>query len=240
MRTGGKRCYFISLWQKREQTLTLARGSLEAPGLTLLRGCSGTCTAESPSWSRAAEQAGPVGSSSSCGQTFTPKGRGFQSSLVRLSGDPRLLHPLLCRRCRRSETKAGCWCRPELPQVLPEVEELSECFKSRGKHSGLLMLRFFSQLGCYQPQWVGSCQPSSSTPRSSRAVGCDGGTCRKESKIYLSKIYPVLGYLKLFELMDTNSSVKVTLEHVLCLLHQLGSTEQTQAGKQQEVGRACQ
>lgn len=157
MRTGGKRCYFISLWQKREQTLTLAWGSLEAPGLTLLRGCSGMFTAkspwDSPSWSKAAEQAGPVGSSSCCGQTFTLKGRCFQSSLVGLSGDPRLLHPP-CHGCHRSETKAGRWCRLEIPQVLPVVTELPECSKSREKHSGLLLLRFSSQLGCYHPQWA--------------------------------------------------------------------------------------
>lgn len=55
-----------------------------------------------------------------------------------------------------------------------------------------------------------------------------------------SQTYLVLGYLKCFEGTDTNSGVKVSLEHALCLLHQLGSTEQTQAGKQQEVGQACQ
>lgn len=108
---GGERCYFISLWQKREQTLTLARGFLRAPGLTLLRGCSRTCSAESPSdshaWSEAAGQAGHVGSSSCHGQTFILRGRSLQSSLVRLSGDPRLLH-LSLRRARRrygSKTK---------------------------------------------------------------------------------------------------------------------------------------
>lgn len=42
------------------------------------------------------------------------------------------------------------------------------------------------------------------------------------------------------ELMDVNSATKVTLEHVLCLLHELGSPEQTQAGKQQDIGQACQ
>lgn len=135
MRTWGKSCYFISLWQKREQTLTLARGSLKAPGLTLRRGCSWTCTAESPSdshsWSRAAERAGPVGSSSCRGQTFTLQGRRFQSSLVRLSGDPRLLHP---SRCHRSETKAG---HLGQTRVLPAVEELPERSKSRERHSGV-------------------------------------------------------------------------------------------------------
>lgn len=53
----GEKERFYQHWQKRKQTLTLSQGFLEAPGLTLLRGCSWMCTAKSPlDWSKAAGQ----------------------------------------------------------------------------------------------------------------------------------------------------------------------------------------
>lgn len=44
---------------------------------------------------------------------------------------------------------------------------------------------------------------------------------RAERKIRSIKLWATLSALKSTELMDTNSGVKVTLEQVLCLLHEL-------------------
>lgn len=64
----------------------------------------------------ATEQAWPVGSNC-CGQTFILRGKSLQSSLVRPSGDARLLHPSLrrARRCYHSETKAVGLVQPRTP-----------------------------------------------------------------------------------------------------------------------------
>lgn len=161
---GRREYHFINLWQKREQTLTLAQGFLKARELTLLHDRPRTSAAKSPSdshaWRKPTERAGHVGSSTFSGQTFIPRGRSLPSSSARFSGSSGLLQPLLRRArsrccskakthgsCRRARATSGAASSNGARWVLQSHPE---------KHRRSLMRRsLLSQLDCYQPELAG-------------------------------------------------------------------------------------
>lgn len=93
--------YFIILWQKGEQMLTLAPGFLKARQLMLLRDCSQMSVAESPLVShtlrKPAERARCTGSSRFSAKLSSQGGEVYQVLGKELLGGFGLLQLLLCR-----------------------------------------------------------------------------------------------------------------------------------------------